>query len=107
MHPHDSLALKRRGYECCGRLERLLAGADPDGFECISGDALVATSRDGFNFGGFGHASGYKIGIKFSVPGSEFSVLLRIQSHMNLGTENWELILLRSRFAPPQADSVC
>jgi hypothetical protein len=37
------------------RLQRLFSGSDPDRFDGVSGDALVETARDGFDFGEFGH----------------------------------------------------
>src|SRR5271154_4207945 len=56
MHPHDPLAFKRRSNNGGGRLERLLPGTDPDGFNGVAGGTLVQTAHNGFDFGEFGHA---------------------------------------------------
>src|SRR5580698_11262901 len=55
MDSRDPLAFKRGSDDVGWRLERLFPGTDPDGFDGVSGNALVETLGDGFYFGEFGH----------------------------------------------------
>ena len=55
MDVQDAGAFESAGDRGGGGFQRLLARADPDGVDGVSGDAAGQATDDGFNFGEFGH----------------------------------------------------
>src|SRR6266850_657488 len=55
LHLVDARTLEDFGDLTGWRFQRLRLGADPDGFDHVSGDALIQAAGDGLDFGEFGH----------------------------------------------------
>jgi len=54
-HGGDAAVFEGRCDFCCGRFQDLFFLAEPDGFHDVSRDPLGQATRNGFDFGEFGH----------------------------------------------------
>jgi hypothetical protein len=99
MHPHDPLALKGRSDDGRRRLKGLLLGADPNRLDAVPNYARVEASRNGFDFGEFGHA----VRIQDQHCKKALGFYLLAVGRKAKGQEQKAIF----RFAPRQPDSVC